>query len=85
MGGWKKINIMKKIIFGLLIILFASCKKEDVKPCNCGLITSDDVTDFSIVIRNECSGNYRRFYLTEGDWMTAYVGSNYCITNSGSW
>jgi hypothetical protein len=86
MDGLKKTNIMKKIIFGLLIILFAaSCKKEDVKPCNCGLITSDNVSNYSVTIRNDCSGNYRTFFLTQGDWMTAYVGSNYCISNVASW
>lgn len=83
MDGLKKTNIMKKIIFGLLIILFASCKKDEV--CNCGLVTSDDVTNYSVVIRNQCTGNSKRFFLTQGDWMNAFVGSNYCITNSGSW
>jgi len=60
-------------------------KKEDVKQCNCGLIVSDDVSDYSVVIRNGCSGNQKKFYLQAGDWMTAYVGSNYCLSNVSSW
>jgi hypothetical protein len=77
---------MKKVIFGLAIILsIASCKKEDVKQCNCGLVVSDDVSNYSVVIRNNCSNNQQTFILQAGDWMNAYVGSNYCITNVSSW
>ena len=73
---------MKKILFASLI-LFSSCKKE--KLCNCGLVLSDRVSDYSVVIRNDCSNNEKRFILEPGDWMNAYVGSNYCITNTTSW
>ena len=77
---------MKKVIYGLAIILsIASCKKEDAKVCNCGLVVSDDVTNYSVVIRNNCSNNQQTFTLQPGDWMNAYVGSNYCITNVSSW
>jgi hypothetical protein len=77
---------MKKVICGLAIILsIASCKKEDAKICNCGLVVSDDVTNYSVVIRNDCSNNQKTFTLQPGDWMNAYVGSNYCITNVTSW
>jgi len=77
---------MKKAIYGLAIaLLIASCKKEDVKQCNCGLVVSDDVTNYSVVIRNNCSNNQQTFTLQPGDWMNAYVGSNYCITNVSSW
>lgn len=73
---------MKKIVFAALILL-SSCKKE--KVCNCGLVLSDRVSDYSVVIRNDCSNNEKRFILEPGDWMNAYVGSNYCITNTTSW
>lgn len=76
---------MKKTILGLAIILsMASCKKEQA-VCNCGLVVSDNVSDYSVVIRNKCSGNEKTFYLKAGDWMNAYVGSDYCITNVTSW
>lgn len=76
---------MKKVIFSLVVAtaLFSSCKKE--KICNCGEIISDDVSTYSVDIRNECSGNVQKFYLSESDWMDAYVGSHYCITNVQSW
>ena len=77
---------MKKVIYGLAIVLsIVSCKKEDAKVCNCGLVVSDDVTNYSVVIRNNCSGNQKTFYLQAGDWMNAFVGSDYCITNTTSW
>lgn len=77
---------MRKV-FVLVALAFMSCEKEEFTPstCNCGLVLSDDVTDYSVVIRNECSGNAKKFWLQPGDWMNAYVGSNYCITNIDSW
>ena len=77
---------MKKVICGLAIILsIASCKKEEAKQCNCGIVVSDDVTNYSVVIRTACSGNQQTFYLQAGDWMNAYVGSNYCLSNVSNW
>jgi hypothetical protein len=84
----KKNKIMKKVlcVLGLFIILLSSCSKEQLNgPCNCGLVLSDDVSNYSVVIRNNCSGNERRFYLLPGDWMNAFVGQNYCITNVSGW
>jgi hypothetical protein len=82
---------MKKTILALFIIstLFASCKKDALtqsqSQCNCGLVVSDRVSDYSVVIRNSCSRNEKRFILAPGDWVNALVGFNYCITNSGRW
>ena len=82
---------MKKTILAVGFIIVGAiigCKKEEIKPsevCNCGLVVSDNVQDYSVVIRNSCSGHEKRFYLQQGDWMNAYVGSNYCITNVKNW
>jgi hypothetical protein len=81
---------MKKVVFMLSVVLLASCSKpEDVvtapKDCNCGLIISDNVQDYSVVIRNQCSGKEKKFILTPGDWINAQVGSNLCISNVTSW
>lgn len=82
-------NKMKKIIIlAGIVALGLSCKKDNPQPqadCNCGKIISDDVTDYSVVIRNSCTGNNKKFVLYEGDWMTAYVGSNMCIEGSSKW
>ena len=77
---------MKKVIMIIAVALLAmSCKKEEVTPCNCGVIQSDNITDYSVVIKNDCSGNNKTFYLSEGDWMNAHPGNDYCITNTTSW
>ena len=79
---------MKKVLVVLAMALTVmSCSKEDLvnSNCNCGLIVSDDATDYSVVIRSQCSGVERKFTLAPGDWMNAFVGSDYCITNVAGW
>jgi hypothetical protein len=76
---------MKKVIFSIAVLFTAltSCKKDEI--CNCGTIVSDNPASYSVDIKNDCSGNVKTWYLSEGDWMSAYVGTNYCITNTTSW
>jgi hypothetical protein len=80
---------MRRVILILAVSMMVSCEKDNQPPvqeqCNCGLILSDNVSDYSVVIRNSCSGNEKKFYLQEGDWMNAHPGSDYCITNVTSW
>ena len=76
---------MKKTIIIAVVALISSCNKKEDKPCNCGIIQSDNVQNYSVVIQNECSGNNKEFTLQQGDWMNAHPGSRYCITNSGKW
>lgn len=76
------------LIIALAIGMMAACKKESPepqKPCNCGLITSDDSKDYSVIIRNDCTGNSKKFYLTEGDWVNAHPGDKLCITGESKW
>jgi hypothetical protein len=88
---------MKKFLLILLTITFlSSCKKDDenIYPepqCNCGFITDDGIDiingnfNYWIEIRNNCTSNVKRFYLTEGDWLNANPGEDICISNSGQW
>ena len=82
---------MKKIIILITIVtagFIYSCKKDNPtpsKPCNCGIIQSDNVSNYSVDIKNDCSSNVKTWTLSQSDWMTAYVGSHYCITNTTSW
>ena len=78
---------MRKTILILAIIVgVLSCSKEDA-DCNCGLITDDGVntTGYWVDIRSDCSDNIKRWYLSEGDWVNAHPGNDYCITNSNGW
>ena len=82
---------MKKTILAVGFIVVGAiigCKKEEIKPsepCNCGRILSDDITDYSVVIRNNCTGNNKKFVLYEGDWMNAHPGDDLCITGANKW
>jgi hypothetical protein len=76
---------MKKLLLLSLTILLFSCNGNEDEDCNCGLILSDNVEDYSVVIRSDCSGNEKKFTLAPGDWVNAFVGSDYCITNSEGW
>ena len=79
---------MKTKLLILISLIALSCKKDEIKQkevCNCGLVVSDNVQDYSVVIRNSCSGNEKKFILKEGDWMNAHPGSDYCITNITNW
>lgn len=79
---------MKKLLLlSFLVILLSSCgdNYEEIGDCNCGLILSDEVEGYSVVIRSNCSGNEKRFTLSEEDWFNAFVGEEYCITNSNGW
>ncbi len=78
---------MKKIVLAIAVVaLISSCKKkEEEGPCNCGIVQSDNVVDYSVVIQNECTSNNKTFTLSAGDWTNAHPGSRYCITNSGKW
>jgi hypothetical protein len=43
------------------------------------------VQNYTVVIKNDCTGNNKEFTLSSGDWMNAHPGSNYCITNASKW
>jgi hypothetical protein len=76
---------MKKVIMLMAMPLLFACSAEDSTDCNCGLIVRDNVKDYSVTIRNACSGNEQTFRLQQGDWINAHVGSDYCITNVTNW
>ena len=63
------------------------------KPCNCGIIANDGIdTDpntgqncYWLEIRNNCSGNKKKFCFDQDIWMNNFVGNNFCVTNQTSW
>jgi hypothetical protein len=87
---------MKKAIF---ILMFAStivsCNKEEEeapqsnKQCNCGTIANDGIDSatncYWLEIRNECSGNLKKFCFDQDVWTNNYVGDRFCVTNVTSW
>lgn len=75
---------MKKLIIVLLTItVLSSCSKNIAKDCKCGVVTDDAIengNDFTLSIKNDCSGNNKKFYVTLSTWMDYAVGANICMT-----
>ena len=81
---------MKKTLL-ILLASFALLGCSDDRPninknnCNCGYILDDRVSDYSILVRNDCSGNQKWISLYPGDWVNAYPGDRACFTDIESW
>jgi hypothetical protein len=81
---------MKKLIIAIALFsaTLSSCTKEDIN-CNstCGVIANDGITDgcYWLEIRNDCSNNKKKFCFDQDVWMSAYVGSNFCVEGVQPW
>ena len=79
---------MKRVLVLLAAAAFTmSCEKEEELACNCGTIANDGIENrcYWLEIRNHCSGNKKTFCVDQDLWMDAYVGTDFCITNTTSW
>lgn len=82
---------MKKLIIAIALFsaILTSCKKEDItcEPTSCGVITNDGITNgcYWLEIRNACSDNKKQFCFDQNVWMSAYVGSNFCVEGVQPW
>tara|TARA_R110000851_G_C12990578_1_gene557259 strand:+ start:711 stop:944 length:234 start_codon:yes stop_codon:yes gene_type:complete len=77
---------MKYLII-LIAILAIGCDKESTEPCNCGVVANDGIDNgcYWLELRNNCSDNKKSFCVDQDKWMTAYIGSDFCITNTDRW
>lgn len=71
------------------IVLF-SCKKEEIqeqKDCKCGVIANDGIDNgcYWLEIRNDCSGNKKKFCFDEDIWMNANPGEKFCVQGVNPW
>ena len=73
---------MRKLL--VISLLLVGCKKEETN-CHCGLIVEENINDKLKDIRNDCTGNTKKFYFTSGDWSNHYPGENICLTNQSKW
>ncbi len=81
---------MKKTILILAMIAFIGCSEDRPtldQDCNCGTIANDGIDNgcYWLEIRNDCSGNKKRFCFDQDIWMDAYVGENFCVYNESEW
>jgi hypothetical protein len=77
---------MKKTMMFIAVIamLLLSCEKEE---CNCGTIANDGIDNgcYWLEIRNDCSGNKKKFCFDEDIWTNNFVGDRFCVSNVTSW
>jgi hypothetical protein len=81
---------MKKITSVILLSLcFVSCKKETKEPtpppigsCYCGEILQMDMSNTSIAVKNNCSGNILYFDIATSQWLDLQTGEQYCRPQS---
>ena len=83
---WK---ILPIVIILLLVLSFTSCEKDNdlLEDCQCGIIANDGIDDgcYWLEIRNDCSGNKKKFCFDTDIWMNNYVGDHFCVTNVEPW
>lgn len=79
--------MMMTLMMCLMTMVITSCEKEEIKPCNCGTIANDGIDNgcYWLEIRNDCSGNKKKFCFDQDVWMNAYVGTYFCVTNEPQW
>jgi len=54
--------------------------------CSCGYITDDNnYPNYTLSVKNICSGNTQTFYVTYDVWFNNYVGDYFCFSNVSSW
>ena len=75
---------MKKTMMFMAVItmILLSCKKEE-EQCNCGTIANDGIDNgcYWLEIRNDCSGNKKKFCFDEDVWMNNHPGDHFCVYN----
>ena len=81
---------MKKIFFGALALVsigLSGCEKECSSTC--GTIANDGIDSstncYWLEIRNECSGNKKKFCFDQDIWMESYVGEHFCVSGVTPW
>ncbi len=76
------------------LVLVTSCKKDEPEPpstpntpCNCGTVMDDPINNgvYQLIVRNDCSGNWRTFNVSYDDWFNNHVGEKTCFSNVSSW
>ncbi len=84
----------KLLLTMILSFLLMSCQKEIPPPpnqcsctCHCGTIYDKYISNngFCVDVRNDCSNNFRTFYLSVDEWTVLDVGDRTCFTYINYW
>ena len=79
-----------RLILIVLTVLLLGCTDETPsksEDCSCGTIANDGIDGdcYWLEIRNDCSGNKKKFCFDEDIWMNGHPGDHFCVTNQPSW
>ena len=77
---------MRKLtLVTLLSLSFMGCKKDvqaptppPAGPCHCGEILQMNMSNTSIAVKNNCSGNILYFDIAGTEYLTLATGEQYC-------
>jgi hypothetical protein len=77
------------LLLFMSFMIFLSCKKEKLeeKNCTCGVIANDGIDNgcYYLEIRNDCSGNKKRFCFDQDIWFNANPGEKFCVQGVDAW
>ena len=81
----KKLTIILTVAILIGLSVMYSCEKD--KDCNCGVIANDGIDGdcYWLEIRNDCTGNKKKFCFDQDIWMNNQVGENFCVTGESKW
>lgn len=67
----------------------SSSSSNNSSNCTCGIIANDGIDTatncYWLEIRNECSGNKKKFCFDEDVWTNNFVGDRFCVYNVKPW
>jgi hypothetical protein len=78
---------MKKVLVILFLqtLIVVGCKKEEIKPCNCGIVEKSEIVFNNIIreiqVRNYCTGNGYTFLVSD----TLNINDEYCREDEFTW
>ena len=85
--------MMRLFIGLLLVVMFASCgKQEGLKmDCHCGTIVNDGIlyeqgeNRYWFDVENSCSGTLKRVNTSPEIWSETYNGDPICLEDEQNW
>jgi hypothetical protein len=81
---------MKKLtLITLMSLSFMGCKKDvqaptppPAGPCHCGEVLQANLSNTTIAVKNNCSGNILYFDISLTTFMNVVIGEQYCSWQS---
>jgi len=79
---------MKKLSIIIAGLFLMACERTEIpQDCSCGTIANDGIENgcYYLEIRNDCTGNKKKFCFDQDIWQSNFVGDPFCVTNQNEW